>query len=191
MQEIDTRGLFCPLPLTLVSKKLKEIEVGDSLKVLADDKAFKKDIEIWCYETGNELLDFKEENGYYIAIIKRGSGFKGESLWDKLKFISLGVKLHFIKHVLDILPSKKPKYLITFVSVAEGIRANRFLEEKGLNKEYIMLPVPKEIYPHCGLVFGFKKEEDARKIYQFLKENKYAVEDIHKVDKAKKYPKIT
>jgi TusA-related sulfurtransferase len=191
MQEVDTRGLFCPLPLSMVSKKLKEIEVGDTLKVLADDKAFKKDIEVWCYETGNELLEFKEEDGYFVAIIKRGSGFKGENILDKLKFVSLGVKLHIIKHILDFLPNKKPKYLITFVSVAEGIRANRFLEEKGLSNSYVMLPVPKEIYPHCGLVFGFKKEEDARKIYEYLKENRYAVEDIHKVDKAKKYPKIT
>lgn len=95
---IDTRGLFCPLPLTLVSRKLKEIPVGGRLKVLADDKAFKKDIEVWAYETGNKLAEFKEENGYFVVIIERGKGFKGESIIDKIKFISLGVKLHFIKH---------------------------------------------------------------------------------------------
>lgn len=190
MQTVDTRGLFCPLPLTVVSKKLKEIPVGERIKVLADDKAFKKDIEIWSYETGNKLIEFKEENGYYVAIVERGKGFKGESLWDKVKFISLGVKLHIIQHILDFLPSKKPKYLMTFVSVAEGIRANKFLTEKNINSNYVMLPVPKEIYPHCGLVFGFKSKDEAVKIYQYLKENKFAVEDIHIVDKEKKYPKI-
>ena len=190
MQEVDTRGLFCPLPLTLVSRKLKEIPVGEKLKVLADDKAFKKDVEIWCYETGNKLVEFKEENGTYIAIIERGTGFKGESIWDKIKFVSLGVKLHIKKHLIDIIPFNKPKYLITFVSVAEGIRANNFLREKGLDKNYVMLPVPKEIYPHCGLVFAFKNLDDAKQIYSFLKENKFAVEDIHKIDKNKKYPKV-
>ncbi|MDM7274221.1 sulfurtransferase TusA family protein [Sulfurihydrogenibium azorense] len=187
---IDTRGLFCPLPLTLVSRKLKEIPVGGRLKVLADDKAFKKDIEVWAYETGNKLAEFKEENGYFVVIIERGKGFKGESIIDKIKFISLGVKLHFIKHFLDIVPFNKPKYLLTFVSVAEGIRANNFLKEKNINN-YIMLPVPKEIYPHCGLVFGFKNKEDALNIYNLLKENKFAVEDVHVIDKEKKYPKIT
>ncbi|MCX7760442.1 MAG: sulfurtransferase TusA family protein [Hydrogenothermaceae bacterium] len=190
METIDTRGLFCPLPLTLVSKKLKDIPVGERLKVLADDKAFKKDIEIWSFETGNKLIEFKEENGYYVAIIERGKGFKGEKLWDKIKFISLGVKLHIIQHLLDLFPSKKPKYLITFVSVAEGIRANNFLTEKNMNNSYVMLPVPKEIYPHCGLVFGFRSKDEAVKIYNFLKDSKFAVEDIHIVDKEKRYPKL-
>ena len=190
MQKVDTRGLFCPLPLTLVSRKLKEIPVGEKLMVLADDKAFKKDVEIWCYETGNKLIEFKEENGTYIAIIERRTGFKGENIWDKVKFISLGVKLHIKKHLIDLIPFNKPKYLLTFVSVAEGIRANKFLEGKGLNKDYVMLPVPKEIYPHCGLVFAFKNLEKAKQIYSLLKENKFAVEDIHQIDKAKRYPKV-
>lgn len=189
LETVDTRGLFCPLPLTFVSRKLKEIPVGERLKVLADDKAFKKDIEIWAFETGNKLLEFKEENGYYVAVIERGKGFKGESIWDKIKFISLGVKLHFIKHLLDIIPFNKPKYLITFVSVAEGLRAADFLKSKGI-ENFIMLPVPKEIYPHCGLVFGLKSKDDAVKIYNLLKENKYAVEDIHIIDREKKYPKL-
>lgn len=190
METVDTRGLFCPIPLTLVSRKLKEVEVGQRIRVLADDKAFKKDIEVWSFETGNKLIEFKEENGYYVAVVERGKGFKGESLWDKVKFISLGVKLHIIQHILDFLPSKKPRFLISFISVAEGIRANNFLTEKNLNHNYVMLPVPKEIYPHCGLVFGFRSKEDALKVYNFLKDNKFAVEDIHMVDKEKKYPKL-
>lgn len=190
METVDTRGLFCPLPLTIVSRKLKDVPVGERIKVLADDKAFKKDIEIWSYETGNKLVEFKEENGYYVAIVERGKGFKGEKIWDKIKFISLGVKLHIIQHLLDLLPSKKPKYLLTFVSVAEGIRANKFLMEKRMNSSYVMLPVPREIYPYCGLVFGFRSKDDAMEIYRFLKENKFAVEDIHIVDREKKYPKI-
>lgn len=190
MEILDTRGLFCPLPLTFVSRKLKDIPVGERLKVLADDKAFKKDIEVWAFETGNKLIEFKEESGYYVAIIERGKGFKGENLWDKIKFISLGVKLHFIKHLLDLIPFNKPKYLITFVSVAEGLRADKFLKERNIDF-YIMLPVPKEIYPHCGLVFALKSKDKALKIYNLLKENKFAAEDVHEIDKQKKYPKIS
>jgi len=190
MKIVDTRGLFCPLPLTIVSKELKNIPVGEKIKVLADDKAFKKDISIWAFETGNKLIEFKEENGNYIAIIERGKGFKGENIIDKLKFIFLGIKLHIKKHLLDIFFTKKPEYLITFVSVAEGLRADKWLKEKKLDRKYVMLPVPKEIYPHCGLVFGVKKEEDAIGLYNLLKENKFAVEDVHIADKKRKYPKL-
>jgi Predicted redox protein, regulator of disulfide bond formation len=189
METVDTRGLFCPLPLTLVSRKLKEIPVGEKLMVMADDKAFKKDIEIWSFETGNKLIDFKEENGYYVAIIERGKGFKGEKLIDKIKFIALGVKLHAIKHFLDIIHFGKPKYLITFVSVSEGIRADKFLKEKNMNS-YVKLPVPKEIYPYCGIVFGFSSKEKAFETYEFLKQNKFAVEDVFAIEKGG-YPKLT
>ncbi len=190
MKTVDTRGLFCPLPLTIVSKELKNIDVGEKLKVLADDKAFKKDVSIWAFETGNKLVEFKEENGVYIAVIERGKGFKGESIWDKIKFVSLGVKLHVKKHLLDIFFTKKPKYLITFVSVAEGLRADKWIQENKKNFKYTMLPVPKEIYPHCGLVFGTKNKEEALKIFNTLKDANFAVEDIHVVDKKKNYPKL-
>ncbi len=188
-KQIDTRGLFCPLPLTVVSKNLKEIPVGEKLEILADDKAFKKDIKFWCLETGNKLVDFKEQDGYFIAIVERGKGFHGESLWEKIKFFSLGVKLHILQYILELLPSKKPKYLLTFVSIGEGLRSQNWLKNKGIDDFYV-LPVPNEIYPYCGLVFGFTKKEDAVKIFKLLKENKFAVEDIHIVDKEKKYPKL-
>ena len=55
--------------------------VGEELEVLADDKAFKKDVEIWSYETGNSFLAFEDINGYYVARIKRGAGFKGDKIW--------------------------------------------------------------------------------------------------------------
>jgi len=190
MKTVDTRGLFCPLPLTIVSKELKKINVGGRLKVLADDKAFKKDISIWAFETGNRLIEFKEEDGTYIAVIERGKGFKGENIWDKIKFISLGIKLHLKKHILDIFFTKKPKYLITFVSVAEGLRADKWLQSNKADFKYTMLPVPKEIYEHCGLVFGVKEKEEAIKIFNTLKEKNFAVEDIHIADKKKNYPKL-
>lgn len=71
-------------------------------------------------------------------------------MWEKIKFISLGIKLHIIQHILDLLPSKKPKYLITFVSIAEGLRADKWLKERGID-DYVLLPVPDEIYPTVDL----------------------------------------
>ncbi len=187
-KELDVRGLFCPLPITYVSRELKNIDVGKRLKVIADDKAFEKDIKIWALETGNKIIDFRKDGHSYIAIIERGKGFHGESLIEKIKFISVGIKLHIIQYLLKIF-NKEPKYLITFVSIPEGFRADKWLKEKGI-KDYVVLPVPDEIYPYCGLVFGFKNQKNALNVYKLLKENNFLVEDIHLVDKEKKYPKI-
>ena len=188
IKELDVRGLFCPLPLTYISRELKNIPVGERLKVIADDKAFGKDVKIWAFESGNKLVELKKENGYYIAIIERGEGFHGESLLEKIKFISVGIKLHILQYLLKLF-RKEPKYLITFVSIPEGFRADKWLKKKGI-KDYVVLPVPDEIYPYCGLVFGFKNQKRAIEIYNLLKENNFAVEDIHIVDKERKYPKL-
>ncbi len=188
VKELDVRGLFCPLPITYVSRELKNIPVGERLKVIADDKAFEKDIKIWALETGNRLVEFKKEGENFIAIIERGKGFHGEGIFEKIKFISIGIKLHILQYLLKIL-KKEPQYLLTFVSIPEGFRADRWLKNKGI-RSYVVLPVPDEIYPYCGLVFGFKDRQEAVKIYNLLKENNFMVEDIHIVDEEKKYPRL-
>ena len=186
IHQIDTSGYACPIPLAMVSKKLKTIEVGDTLKVISDDPDFKKQIKIWSYETGNQIVALNEKEDAYSTIIRKGSGFKGACLMETLKFVALGVKLHFMKTLLQIIPFKKIQYLITFVSVAEGIRANGWLEQKNA-KNYVQLPVPNGITEHCGLVFGFSNKNDAIKTFKALDEGKFAVEDIYFEDKDKFY----
>ncbi len=188
-KELDVRGLFCPLPITYVSKELKNIPVGERLKVIADDKAFEKDIKNWARETGNRIVSFYSENGYYIVVVERGKGYHGEKPLEKIKFILVGVKLHVVQYLLEIFRFKKPKYLITFASIPEGFRADKWLKEHGI-KDYVVLPVPDEIYPYCGVVFGFRSKKRAQEVFRLLRENGFLVEDIHIADKKKKYPKL-
>ncbi|MEA3231200.1 MAG: sulfurtransferase TusA family protein [Thermodesulfobacteriota bacterium] len=186
---IDTRGLFCPLPITFVSRKLRHMREGAHAEILADDRSFRRDLESWCLETGNRLVDFKEKEGCYHAMIQRGSGFHGDALWEKADFLLLGVKVHITQWVTRIIPGLTPKFLITFVSIAEGQRAGRFLKEQGFS-DYRLLPVPDAIYPHCGLVFGMTRKETALKIFKVLRDASYAVEDIHRIDRSGTYPKL-
>jgi len=186
---IDTRGLFCPLPITFVSRKLRHMQEGTHAEILADDRSFKRDLESWCLETGNRLVDFNEGEGSCRALIQRGSGFHGDALREKIDFLLLGVKVHITQLVTRIIPGLTPKYLITFVSIAEGQRAHRFLKEHEFC-DYRLLPVPDEIYPHCGLVFGTIKKETALRIFKVLQDASYAVEDIHRIDRTKTYPKL-
>ncbi|MEJ2102000.1 MAG: sulfurtransferase TusA family protein [Desulfobacterales bacterium] len=104
IHRIDTSGYACPIPLAMVSKKLKGIEVGGTLKVISDDPDFKKQIKIWSYETGNQIVAFTEQENASSTIIRKGSGFKGECLMETLKFVALGVNLHFMKTLLQIMP---------------------------------------------------------------------------------------
>ena len=183
---LDTSGYPCPIPLAMISRKLKGLNVGDTLEIVSDDLDFKKQIKIWSYETGNQLLKVTSEGTDYIALVRKGSGFKGETLLETIKFISLGIKLHFMKTLLQIIPLRKIKYLIAFVSVAAGLRANGWLEDQGI-KNYTLLPIPDGITKHCGLVLGYEREGDAIDVFKLLEQNKFEVEDIYFEDKDKSY----
>lgn len=70
-QELDCRGLNCPLPILRAKKSLSEIEAGRVLKVLATDPGAVKDFQAFARQTGNELLESSEAKGEYTFYIRR------------------------------------------------------------------------------------------------------------------------
>ena len=72
---LDTLGLFCPMPIIKTSKKVKELAVGQVLKVISDDEGIKKDMPAWCETTGHQFLGLEEEqNGaaiHYTTYVKK------------------------------------------------------------------------------------------------------------------------
>lgn len=68
--KIDCFGLFCPLPIIEVSKKIKEMKVGEVLELLSTDKGIKEDMPAWCRQTGQEYLGLEEE-GEIIRVYVR------------------------------------------------------------------------------------------------------------------------
>ena len=66
-----TTGMKCPRPLFEVHKIMKDLEVGRTVEVHADDPAFKLDIEAWCRRTGNTLVELRTEAGGYVAKIEK------------------------------------------------------------------------------------------------------------------------
>jgi len=54
--ELDTSGLFCPEPLMLVRKKMRALQAGQTLAVLATDPATGRDLEKFCRFVGHEML---------------------------------------------------------------------------------------------------------------------------------------
>ena len=73
MTQVDARGKSCPLPIVLTAKAVRQLAIGDSLLVLADDRAFLPDIEAWCKKTGNTLLSTASKDGYFEATLRRTS----------------------------------------------------------------------------------------------------------------------
>lgn len=64
-QELDARGLNCPLPILRAKKALSGLRGGQILKILATDPGAVKDFEAFANQTGNELLESTETAGEF------------------------------------------------------------------------------------------------------------------------------
>ena len=54
--ELDCRGQLCPLPVIALAKAVRASEIGDVVRVLADDPAAANDIPAWCRLKEQEFL---------------------------------------------------------------------------------------------------------------------------------------
>ncbi len=68
---LDCVGLYCPVPISQTAKKIKEIEIGQVLEVVADDEGIKLDMPAWCKATKNEFLGVEEKDGSYYVYVRR------------------------------------------------------------------------------------------------------------------------
>jgi len=67
---IDSRGSFCPGPITDLFKAYRSSQLGDVIELLATDPAAKADVTAWAQKSGNELLDIIDEQGYIRIVVK-------------------------------------------------------------------------------------------------------------------------
>ncbi|PHS07494.1 MAG: SirA family protein [Acidithiobacillus sp.] len=70
-QELDARGLNCPLPILRAKKTLNTMTGGQILKIMATDPGSVKDFEAFAKQTGNELLDSSELDGEFHFMLKK------------------------------------------------------------------------------------------------------------------------
>ncbi|MFP4169636.1 MAG: sulfurtransferase TusA family protein [Methanomassiliicoccales archaeon] len=70
-ESLDCTGLMCPMPIVKLAKKMKAMEPGQVLELVADDVGSKEDVPAWCKRTGNELVDTKEEGGKYYYYVRK------------------------------------------------------------------------------------------------------------------------
>ena len=70
-QELDARGLNCPLPILRAKKAIAGMAEGEVLKILATDPGAVKDFEAFCKQTGNELLQSQSAGDGFEFLIRR------------------------------------------------------------------------------------------------------------------------
>ncbi len=72
---LDAKGLNCPMPLIRTRLALKDVPIGEVLKVVATDPTSYIDIRLFCETTGQELVSAEEEDGVYIYVICKSAEF--------------------------------------------------------------------------------------------------------------------
>lgn len=70
-QSLDCMGLYCPMPIVKTAAKIKELQIGEVLEIVADDKGIKLDMPAWCQATGHEFLEAIEEGSEIKVYVKK------------------------------------------------------------------------------------------------------------------------
>lgn len=70
-QELDCRGLNCPLPILKTKKHVDAMETGQVLKMESTDPGSISDMNAWTKRTGHELISHIEDGGIYTFYVKK------------------------------------------------------------------------------------------------------------------------
>jgi tRNA 2-thiouridine synthesizing protein A len=70
-QQVDARGLSCPMPIVRTAQAMKALLSGAVVEVLATDAGSVKDFAAWSRATGNELIESSIDGVVYRFVIRR------------------------------------------------------------------------------------------------------------------------
>jgi tRNA 2-thiouridine synthesizing protein A len=70
-QQVDARGLSCPMPIVKTAQAIKALPSGELIEVLATDPGSVKDFAAWSRTTGNELVEQSLDGGVYRFVLRR------------------------------------------------------------------------------------------------------------------------
>lgn len=68
---LDLRGLFCPMPIVMLTQNIGKYEIGEVIEVLASDPGTLADVPAWATTTGNEVLKSDKEDKVFKFYIKK------------------------------------------------------------------------------------------------------------------------
>lgn len=68
---LDVKGLTCPRPLVETCKKIKKMEVGQTLEVIGDHAPSEIEVPEAMSDMGHEVISHSSENGIWYVNIKK------------------------------------------------------------------------------------------------------------------------
>ncbi len=69
--ELDARGLHCPLPILKTRKAINDLEVGATLRVVSTDPGSVKDFPAFAKQTGHELIETEMNGDEFIFVLRK------------------------------------------------------------------------------------------------------------------------
>lgn len=70
--ELDACGLKCPEPVMLLHSKVRDMQVGEVVRVRATDPSTQRDIPQFCRFLGHELVSQSEAGGISTFFVRKG-----------------------------------------------------------------------------------------------------------------------
>jgi len=67
---VDSRGSFCPGPITDLFKAYRQASVGDVIELLVTDPAAESDVRAWAEKSGNMVLEVSQEKDFLKIVIE-------------------------------------------------------------------------------------------------------------------------
>lgn len=68
---LDARGLYCPEPVMLLHKKIREVQAGQRIRVLATDPSTERDIAKFCNFLDHQLLEAVTVGDEYHFLLEK------------------------------------------------------------------------------------------------------------------------
>jgi tRNA 2-thiouridine synthesizing protein A len=70
-QQVDARGLNCPMPIVKTAQAVKTLASGQTVEVLATDAGAVKDFAAWSKTTGNVIIEQSSDAGVYRFVLQK------------------------------------------------------------------------------------------------------------------------
>ncbi|MGE4274663.1 MAG: sulfurtransferase TusA family protein [Candidatus Methanomethylophilaceae archaeon] len=70
-EKLDAQGVMCPMPIVMLTKKMKTMSPGQTLELVADDVGALEDVPAWVTRTKNEMVEKRQDGGKYYFVIKK------------------------------------------------------------------------------------------------------------------------
>ena len=70
-QELDTRGLMCPLPIIKTKGAMDRLQPGDVLRVVSTDAGSVRDMPAFAKQTKNALLGSEVDGDDYVYYLEK------------------------------------------------------------------------------------------------------------------------